>query len=307
DMGLIDGIIQPLYMGFPGYLMPATAFLQNPFRWLSAISRYGVTHSGGPNFAYDLCVRKIDVEKRTLLDLSSWSVAYDGAEPVRSHTLEEFAAAFASCGFRWKAFYPAYGLAEATLKVSGGLRNSEPVICSVEAAALEKGKIVETVEQGPEVRTLVGSGRVTFDSRVVIVNPETLTRCAPDEVGEIWVSGPGIAQGYWQKPKETRETFQAHLADTHEGPFLRTGDLGFINGGELFVTGRLKDLIIIRGLNHYPQDIELTAERSHPALRLGGGVAFSIDVDSEERLVMVNEIDPRQSPDFNAVIDDIRQ
>jgi len=307
DMGLIDGIIQPLYMGFPCYLMPATSFLQNPFRWLKAISRYRVTHSGGPNFAYDLCVRKINAEKRASLDLSSWSVAYDGAEPVRNHTLEEFATAFASCGFRRNAFYPAYGLAEATLKVSGGRRNSEPAFCAVEIGALEKGKIVEAVAQGTEARTLVSSGRVTFDSKVVIVNPETLARCAPDEVGEIWVSGPGVAQGYWQRPKETQETFQAHLAGTEEEPFLRTGDLGFIKDGELFVTGRLKDLIIIRGLNHYPQDIELTAERSHPALRLGGGAAFSIEIDSEERLVVVDEIDPRHSPDFNAVIDSIRQ
>ena len=307
DMGLIDGIIQPLYMQFPCFLMPATAFLQSPFRWLNAISRYRVTHSGGPNFAYDLCVRKIDAEKRASLDLSSWSVAYDGAEPVRSHTLEEFAAAFAPCGFRRNAFYPAYGLAEATLKVSGGRRNDGPAFCAVVSEALERSKIVEAARPGPELRTLVSSGRVTFDSSVVIVNPETLSRCAPDEVGEIWVSGPGVAQGYWQRPKETRETFQAHLADTEEGPFLRTGDLGFIKGGELFVTGRLKDLIIIRGLNHYPQDIELTAERSHAALRLGGAAAFSIDVDGEERLVVVNEIAPRQSPDFNAVIDSIRQ
>jgi amino acid adenylation domain-containing protein len=307
DMGLIDGIIQPLYMGFPSYLMPATAFLQNPFRWLSAISRYRVTHSGGPNFAYDLCVRKINAEKRALLDLSSWSVAYDGAEPVRNRTLEQFAAAFAPCGFRSSAFYPAYGLAEATLKVSGGRRNSGPAFCSVVSGALEKSKIVEAADPGSEARTLVSSGRVTFDSRVVIVNPETLTRCALDEVGEIWISGPGVAQGYWMRPKETRETFQAHLADTGEGPFLRTGDLGFIKDGELFVTGRLKDLIIIRGLNHYPQDIELSAEQSHTALRLGGGAAFSIDVDGEERLIVVNEVDPRQSPDFDGVIAYIRK
>jgi amino acid adenylation domain-containing protein len=307
DMGLIDGIIQPLYMRFPCFLMPATAFLQSPFRWLSAISRYRVTHSGGPNFAYDLCVRKINHEKRALLDLSSWSVAYDGAEPVREHTLEAFAAAFAPCGFRRHAFYPAYGLAEATLKVSGGRRNNGPAFCSVVSAALERGKIVEAADTEPDARTLVSSGRATFDSRAVIVNPETLTRCAPDEVGEIWVSGPGIAQGYWQRPKETRETFQARLADTEDGPFLRTGDLGFIKDGELFVTGRLKDLIIIRGLNHYPQDIELTAERSHAALRPGGGAAFSIDVDGEERLVMVNEVAPRESPDFSEVMSAIRQ
>ncbi|HVG21771.1 MAG TPA: AMP-binding protein, partial [Blastocatellia bacterium] len=307
DMGLIDGIIQPLYMGFPCYLMPATSFLQNPFRWINAISRYRVTHSGGPNFAYDLCARKVNAEKRALLDLSSWSVAYDGAEPVRHHTLEEFATAFAPCGFRRNAFYPAYGLAESTLKVTGGRRDGGPVSCSVEAGALERGKIIEAVDQGPEARTLVGSGRVSFGTSVVIVNPETLTRCAPDEVGEIWTSGPGVAQGYWERPKETEEVFQAYLADTGEGPFLRTGDLGFINGGELFVTGRLKDLIIIRGLNHYPQDIELTAEQSHSALRLGGGAAFSVDVDGEERLALVHEIDPRQSPDLDTVIDYIRQ
>ncbi|HEX8651125.1 MAG TPA: non-ribosomal peptide synthase/polyketide synthase [Pyrinomonadaceae bacterium] len=307
DMGLIDGIIQPLYKGFPSVLMPPVSFLQRPIRWLRAISRYHVTHSGGPNFAYDLCVRKVGVGECGALDLSSWSVAYNGAEPVRKETLARFSAAFAPFGFRPDAFYPAYGLAEATLKVTGGRRTDAPVFCAVQAAALEQNRVVEASEDEQGVRTLVGSGHAALETKIVIVDPESLTQCAPGRVGEIWVSGPGVAQGYWSRPEETARTFQAYTADTAEGPFLRTGDLGFLKDGELFVTGRLKDLIIIRGANHYPQDIERTMERSHAALRPGCGVAFSIELAGEERLVLVQEVETRQRPHIDRVIETIRQ
>jgi acyl transferase domain-containing protein/acyl-CoA synthetase (AMP-forming)/AMP-acid ligase II/acyl carrier protein len=307
DMGLIDGIIQPLYSGFCGILMSPTAFLQQPFRWLNAISRYKVTHSGGPNFAYDLCVRKIGPEQKALLDLSRWSVAYNGAEQVRKETLERFSAAFESCGFDRRAFYPAYGLAEATLKVSGGRKSDGPIYCSVEAEALEQNLIREAAHDSQTARTLVGSGRAALDTRILIVNPEAGTLCAEDEVGEIWVSGPGIAGGYWNRTDDTERTFRAYLAGTGEGPFLRTGDMGFLKDGELFIAGRLKDLIIIQGRNLYPHDIERTVEQSHPVLRPDSVAAFSIEAAGEERLVVVQEVDHRKRADWQQVIGDIRQ
>ncbi|HYL98421.1 MAG TPA: AMP-binding protein, partial [Blastocatellia bacterium] len=305
DMGLIDGIIQPLYMRFPCYLMPPLAFLQNPSKWLEAIGLYKVTHTGGPNFAYDLCVRKITAEQKKSLDLSSWSVAYNGAEPVRAETLEAFAAAFRDCGFREDAFYPAYGMAEATLKVTGGRRGRGAIFCQINTSALERDSVVE--ENADGTRKLVGSGQASMGTRVIIVDPVSKTKRLANRVGEVWVAGPGIAQGYWKKSQETIDTFQAHLADTGEGPFLRTGDLGFLRHGQLFVTGRLKDLIIVRGLNHYPQDIELTVQKSHPALRPGGGAVFSVERTSGEQLVILQEVDGRKLGNFETVIDTIRQ
>lgn len=307
DMGLINGVIQPLYKGFSCMLMPPTAFLQSPSRWLRAISNHRVTHSGGPNFAYELCIRKIDPKQEDSLDLSSWVVAFSGAEPVRKDTLDRFATTFAPFGFQRTAFYPAYGLAEATLKVTGGRQLSVPIFCSLDSSWLERNRIVETAGTGQHVRTLVGCGGVACATSVVIVNPESRTRCGTNEVGEIWVSGSGVAQGYWNRPQETEKVFGARLADTGEGPFLRTGDLGFLRAGELFVAGRIKDLIIIRGLNHYPQDIELTVERSHPALRPGGCAAFSIDVSSEERVVVVQEVDPKRRADAREIIGRVRR
>lgn len=295
DMGLIDGIVQPLYGGFTCYVMPQTSFLQHPFRWLQVISRYRATHSGGPNFAYEHCVNKIRPEQRRGLDLSCWRVAYNGAEPVREETLRRFAASFEECGFRPEAFYPAYGLAEATLKVSGGTEARPPVICRLESAPLEENLLVEAsaASDPRNVRTLVSSGRLDLGTNVIIVEPASLTECADGMVGEVWVSGAGVAQGYWNRPELTEQTFRAHLSDTGDGPFLRTGDLGFIKDGELFITGRLKDLIIIGGRNHYPQDIELTVEQCHMALRSGCTAAFSVEVEAEERLVIAAEFDPR--------------
>ncbi len=289
DMGLIGGMLQSLYCGVPGILMSPLAFLQRPLRWLQAISRYRATTSGAPNFAYDLCVHKIAPAQRATLDLSSWETAFNGAEPVRHGTLEQFTAAFEPCGFRREAFYPCYGLAEATLIVSGGLKASPPVVRPVQGTALEGNRVI-AISEDEDARTLVGCGQTLQDQKIVIVDAESLTLCPPDWIGEIWVSGPSVAQGYWNRPDEAEHTFQAYLVDTGEGPFLRTGDLGFLKDDELFITGRLKDLIIIDGRNHYPQDIELTVEQSHPALRSGCCAAFSIEVENRERLVVVAEV-----------------
>ncbi len=250
DMGLIGGILQPLHGGFPATLMAPVAFLQNPLRWLAAISRDRATISGGPDFAYDLCVRRIPAAEREALDLSSWEVAFSGAEPVRAATLERFARAFAPCGFRRQSFYPCYGLAEATLIASGGPAFAGAVERVFEARALDSHQAVLAVEG----KRLVGNGQCLTGQRLAIVDPETSISCPPGVVGEVWVAGPSVAQGYWNRPEETGATFGARLPGGG-GPYLRTGDLGFLDGGELFITGRLKDLIIIRGRNHYPQDV----------------------------------------------------
>ncbi len=308
DMGLIGGILQPLYGGFPVTLMSPVAFLQRPLGWLEAISRTRATTSGGPNFAYDLCVRKITPEQRAQLDLSSWRVAFNGAEPIQAATMERFTAAFSACGFRPEAFFPCYGLAEATLIVSGGTVAAPPAVRAFQGPALEHHQAVEAPPEQPQARRLVGCGQPGAGQQLVIAQPETGVVCPPGQVGEIWVAGPSVAQGYWGRPGETAQGFQAFLADSGAGPFLRTGDLGFVQGGELFVTGRLKDLIIIRGRNAYPQDIELTVERCHPALRLGCGAAFAVEVDGEERLVIVQELEHRhQHPDVEQVAAAVRQ
>lgn len=290
DMGMIDGIIQPLYTGFPAFLMSPATFLQEPIRWLQAISDCRATHSGGPNFAYGICVKKTTPQQRDKLDLSSWLTAYNGAEPIRHLTLKEFAAEFEPFGFRSQFLYPCYGLAEATLMVTGGLPGEDPLYCNLQTHLLEQHRVVEA-SPGQDARVVVGCGRVHLGTRVVIVDPETQRLCAPDRIGEIWVSGPSVASGYWGQIDKTEETFRAYTADTHEGPFLRTGDLGFIRNGELFLTGRLKDLLIVRGRNHYPQDIEQTVEQSHPALRTGCGAAFTVNAGDSEHLVVVQEVE----------------
>lgn len=292
DMGLIGGLLEPLYAGIPVTLMSPLAFLQRPFRWLQAISNTRGCVSGGPNFAYDLCVRRVTPEQRSTLDLSHWNLAFSGAEPVRHETLERFAAAFESCGFRREAFQPCYGLAEASLIVSTQATPGRPKLHFVDGAALESNRVMTCAETDGG-RALVGCGHALMDQSIAIVDPETLTRCAHGQVGEIWVSGPSVALGYWDRPEETRYTFRAYLADSGEGPFLRTGDLGFMDEGELFITGRLKDLIIIDGRNHYPQDIERTVEESHPSLRPGCCATFSVDLNGSEALVVVAEVERR--------------
>ncbi len=312
DMGLIGGILQPLYMGRPNILMSPMAFLQRPYRWLAAISRYGsqirgTVTSGGPNFAYDLCVQKITPEQRKSLDLSKWGVAFNGAEPVRAETIQRFCEAFAPCGFRPEAFYPCYGLAEATLIVSGGYAKEPPVIRSYDAELLAMGKVSPRPKGSAGAHSLVGCGSALLDQRIVIADPDTMTTAPPGTVGEIWVQGPSVALGYWGHPEATQTTFQAYLKDTGDGPYLRTGDLGFVENGELFITGRLKDLIIIHGLNHYPQDIELTVQHSHPRLRRDCGAAFTVEVDGQEKLVIVQEVERRKQGHWEEIFQAIRR
>ena len=290
DMGLIGSILSPIYVGRPVVIMSPMAFLQYPLRWLQVITRYGGTVSGGPNFAYELCLNRITPEQRETLDLSRWETAFSGAEPIRRDTMERFAETFASCGFRPDVFYPCYGLAEATLMVSGGVKSGPLVVQTVERTALERNRVIKAAAGDKNAQTFVGCGQELLQQKIIIVDPDTLTKSQPDQVGEIWVSSPSIAQGYWRRPDETQYTFQAYLADTSEGPFMRTGDFGFIEDGELYITGRLKDLVIIRGRNHYPQDIELTVEQSHPALQPDAGAVFSVEVEGEERLVVVQEV-----------------
>ena len=323
DMGLIGGILVPLYGSKLNVLMSPVAFLQKPLRWLQAISKYRATISGGPNFAYELCVRKTTPEQRAGLDLSSWSLAFNGAEPVRPETIDAFAEAFAVSGFRREAFFPCYGLAESTLMVTGGMKFEPPVIRAFDAAALETGSATTRTGFAPGARRLVGSGRELDGQDVRIVDPQTCEALPPGRVGEIWVSGPSVAQGYWNREDATRETFAAMLArpDAHSqtqsakkwrpnpGPYLRTGDLGFFDTGELFVTGRLKDLIIVRGRNHYPQDIERSVEEASPLVRAGSVAAFSVDVDGRERVVVVAELErgKREAGELSTAFDEIRK
>lgn len=307
DMGLVGGILQPLYLGRPNILMSPAAFLQKPFRWLQAISRYRGTTSGGPNFAFDLCVRKITPNQRATLDLSSWTVAFSGAEPVRAETLERFTEMFAPCGFRPAAFYPCYGLAEATLLVSGGYKTAPPIVRWFDGKSLEADLVVPIAAGGGGARALVGCGQTTPDQQIVIADPNRLTRMPAGRVGEVWVSGPSVAQGYWQRTDETEQTFRAYVQDTGEGPFLRTGDLGFTHDGELFVTGRLKDLVIVHGCNHYPQDIEATVAKSHPGVRAGWGAAFTVEEGPAQKLVIIAELERRQRAEAAQVIEAIRR
>ncbi len=306
DMGLIGNVLQPLYLGRPCVLLSPVHFMQRPFRWLSAISRYRATTSGAPNFAYDLCVRQVSEGERASLDLSSWSVAFNGAEPIHPGTLDRFIDTFGPCGFRREAFYPCYGLAEATLFVSGGARGRAPVQRSVDKEALAQARLVDSVDERA-ARRLVGCGVSGLGQEVRIVDPEACTDRPEGAVGEIWVKGPSVARGYWNRRDATVHTFGAAVAESGDGPFLRTGDLGVMKDGELFVVGRLKDLIIIRGRNHYPHDIEATVQGVHPALRAGGGAAFSVEVEDDERLVVVQELGGRAGLDVDAVIADIRR
>jgi acyl-CoA synthetase (AMP-forming)/AMP-acid ligase II len=292
-MGLIDGVLQPAFSGFPAWLMAPASFLQRPERWLQAISRLRATHSGGPNFAYELCVRKVTAAGRQSLDLSTWRTAYNGSEPVRLGTLQAFHRAFGECGFRWEAFKPAYGLAESTLLVSSAGPGDEPIALEADAAALSRGRALRA-PQGGDTVPLVSSGRHAPDMRVEIVDPRRRMRCRPGEIGEVWIAGPSVAAGYWNRASDTAATFGARLEDTGEGPFLRSGDLGVFRNDLLFITGRLKDVLIVRGLKHYPHDVELTAERAHPALRVGGCAAAAAG-NGSEAVVVFAEIGSRHS------------
>ena len=288
DMGLIGNIFQPLFLGVMSVLMAPISFLMQPSNWLQAISKYRATTSGGPNFAYELCAYKVTAEEMEGVDLSSWRIAFNGAEPVKASVMESFSRKFAKYGFHAEAFYPCYGLAEATLFVTGGAPEAPVVTMALDPDELRQNR---AVEQPGSPTVLVGCGRTNQNQSVVIVDPESL-RVLPDaHVGEIWQSGGSVTAGYWGKPDVTAEIFAARTADG-QGPFMRTGDLGFLKDGELFVSGRLKDLIIIRGRNYYPDDIEMAVYQGRP-LRPGCSAAFTLqEDDGEAKLVVVAEVQP---------------
>jgi amino acid adenylation domain-containing protein len=289
--------------------MSPAQFIQSPVRWLKELSRTRATISGGPNFAYELCLQKVMKEDIELLDLSNWKCAFTGAEPIQAGTLRRFADVFEPCGFRYKSFYPCYGLAESTLLVSGAQQGGGPQVHTFHAKAIEEGRIESRDLVTEEYRPLVSSGQVlNRDPRVMIVDPASCEPCEEDRIGEIWVTGKSVAKGYWNRKEQSQETFSAFLSGTGDGPFLRTGDLGFIHTGELFVTGRLKDLIILRGRNFYPQDIEYSVSQSHPAVGSSNGAAFTVNVEDEERLVVVHEMERTyRKKDPVEIFDAIRQ
>jgi acyl-CoA synthetase (AMP-forming)/AMP-acid ligase II/acyl carrier protein len=305
DMGLIGTVLGPVFAGMGCTLMSPVAFLQRPARWLEALSTFRGTMSGAPSFAYELCTRKVGPEARARLDLSAWEIAFNGAEPVRAETLARFAEAFAVCGLRPHVVRPVYGLAESTLIVTGARKQSPAVTVRVDAAALERGQVTLARGDAP-ARELVGCGRPFGDHRVEIVDPTTRRRAAAGVVGEIWIAGPSVARGYWQRPEDTARDFDARIEGTREGSFLRTGDLGFVHEGELFIAGRSKDVIIVRGRNLHPHDLEMAAERAHPAVRPGCVAAFGAEEGGEEGVVVVAEIDERRAPDPAAVVSAIR-
>ncbi|MGW5869168.1 AMP-binding protein, partial [Streptomyces sp. NPDC055239] len=285
DMGLIGGILQPLYSGFPCVLMAPMTFLRRPFRWLDAISRHGGTMSAAPDFAYAECVRRVTEEELAGLDLSSWEHAMVGAEPVRRRTLDDFTRVFGAAGFRRSSFHPCYGLAEATLFVTGGKPRTEPL-----AVTLTDEGPQPLADDGQSGTTLIGCGDIQGKDSILVVDTETLLPAADDAVGEVWVTGGSVAQGYWRRPELTEYTFAAELAEPDGRSYLRTGDLAFRHQGELFITGRIKDLIVVRGRNHYPQDIEYTAELSHELLVPNRAAAFGLDDGTDERVVLLHEV-----------------
>jgi len=289
DYGLVQGLLQPFFSGDPCYFMSPLSFMKRPSQWLHAISRFEGTHSQAPNFAYDHCVRRVRPEETAGLNLSTWKAAGNAAEPINPDVLEAFIQAFGPHGFRRESFSPAYGLAEATLLVSSTPLGAGPMVVRLDAEAMESARI-SPARDGQGVRRTVSCGVPLPGTRVAIVDPSSLRRMGDNRIGEIWVSDTAVAAGYWNQPARTGETFRAFLADTGEGPWLRTGDLGFMLDGNLYVSGRLKDLIIIRGANFAPQDIEWVAQCSHPALERTEAAAFGLEVNGEEQLILIQEL-----------------
>jgi acyl-CoA synthetase (AMP-forming)/AMP-acid ligase II len=310
DMGLIVNILQSLYVGALCVLLPPVSFMQRPLSWLRAIHDYRAEVAGGPNFAYDLCVRRHRAEQMEGIDLSCWKLAYNGAEPVRADTIERFAATFAPYGFAASSAHPAYGMAEATLLISAGRRGAGPVTRTVSRDALQRHRAVSP-QRADDARIIVGCGRALSGERLAIVEPESRRRFLACSVGEVWVGGPHVAQGYWRNPEATDPLFRAVIEGGGDECWLRTGDLGFLDeNGELYITGRIKDLIIIRGVNHYPHDIENTVQDCHPALRRHCGAAFSVlGPNEEEQLIVVQEVERahRQQIDIEEVVASIRE
>ena len=291
DFGLIEGLLLPLAFGMSVYAMTPFDFVKHPVRWVNAIDRYRASHSSGPSFAFDLLARKTTEEQRSVLDLGCWKRANNAAEPIRSSSIERFLEAYVPSGFAREAMAPAWGLAEATLMIT--LAETGPRYYSLDADALRRDIVREARSGEPSIQ-MVGCGRVARGTSckvdVRVVNPDTFELSPPGVIGEVWVSGELLAKGYWKRPEDTEEKFHAQIKDLPGERHLRTGDLGFMDGDELVFTGRRKDLIVVEGRNHYPQEIEKTAEASHPALRPGATIAFSVDTDDLPRLVVVSEL-----------------
>jgi acyl-CoA synthetase (AMP-forming)/AMP-acid ligase II len=308
DMGLISGILEPVYLGYPSALISPLTVIKRPLRWLEGISAFRATMSGGPNFAYELAVRRTTPAQRASLDLSCWEVAFNGAEPVRAQTLLAFAEAFAPSGFRRSSLYPCYGLAEATLMVTGPSRRRDPTMLDLDARGLETG-IVQAPAAGSRPMTLVGCGEPAEGHQLAIVDPDSRRACSPDRIGEIWVSGPSVAPGYWGEQPRTAEAFGARIAGADQSPeFLRTGDLGFLRAGELFIVGRHNELIILNGRNHHPHDIELSAESSHRQVRPHCSAAFAIERDGGQAgAAIVLEINQTPAGEIPAIIQAVRR
>lgn len=306
DLGLVLGLLTPLFAAGSCVILPPLAVAKRPLQWLRAMSRYRANLSGGPNFIFDLCVRKISREQRAELDLSHWEAAYIGAEPVRFQTMERFTREFEECGFRSSTFRPGYGLAEATLMVSiRGPEPPRPAVLWADREALREHRVVETANPA-KAQPVVGCGPIESIS-ALIVEPEEKTPCAAGSVGEVWLAGPSVTAGYWNRPEQTEAVFGAQLRSGDGRRFLRTGDLGFLRNGEIYLTGRRKELIIINGRCHYPQDIEATVAISHPSLRPGCGAAFAVSSDAGDRLVVVYEVrndplDAAQAADITGAI-----
>jgi acyl-CoA synthetase (AMP-forming)/AMP-acid ligase II len=291
-MGLIINVLESLYSGAHCVLLSPVAFVQRPMLWLRAISDYRAVVSVGPDFAFDLCAERYRGDQMDGVDLSCWKVALNASEPVRAKTIHRFTETFARHGFDAAAMYPAYGMAEATVLISGGRRGEGPVIREASRDALPRGRVTAPANMN-DAQTMVGCGRALPHQRIAIVDPATRRRCSGDEIGEVWAAGPNIAPGYWRNPDATAEAFGAGIVGEDEPIWLRTGDLGFLDAtSELFITGRIKEVVIIRGVNHYPQDIEYTVQACHPALRPHGGAAFAAaDALGVERLVIVQEVE----------------
>lgn len=290
DMGLVGNVLHPLYLGIPSVLMLPAAFLQKPIRWLSTITRYRGTVSGAPNFAYDLCVRKCTPEQVEALDLSSWRVAFNGSEPVRAETLERFSRAFEPAGFRRRSLFPCYGMAESTLIVTGAAFESEPIYSGLPGVAAGAATDSGQTQFNTGRKRVVSCGTPVRGTEVLIVDPARRCRVADGVIGEIWIRGDSISPGYFRAPDATAATFKVRLESGSGDPWLRTGDLGFVREGQLFVTGRMKDIIIVRGANHYPQDLEETAGTSNVLLARGGGAALTLENERGSSVVIVHEV-----------------
>lgn len=307
DLGLVKGLLEPLYMGITCYIMSPLSFMKRPLRWLEVISHYQVTHSDAPSSAYDFCVERITSKQIANLDLSHWSHAGISAEPIQKLTIERFTKAFSLYGFKSSAFCCGYGLAETTLCCTATPQSEKPNFLNVCPEALGKNEIMP--RSSSPAKAIASCGYPVGQTKLAIVNPETSIRVSDNQVGEIWIKSDSVAPGYFNQPEATQKIFQAHLLDTGEGSFLRTGDLGFIHHQELFITGRLKETMIIRGRNYYPQDIEITVSQSHDRLNSCRGAVFTIAIKTDHKLIVIQEVPKKQISKLilEEIIRDVRQ